>query len=277
MHIRVAQSLSGTTIPWLCDTMTNDAKHAMGNSPNSEFVIDPKGRVVRRRSCSSPQELRWDLGQLVGPVKNPTQVADLDLNVEPLPETVASGVVPRVVPPLGDMTAQRVVPQKSPEPFYAKLRVESSDLLRGSGDGALCLGFHLDPMYEVHWNNLAEPLFFKIKTPPGVAADPLEGQAPQVTVPADIDPREFLIHVTGRSEQPLQLEVQYFVCSDKEGWCKLIQQEYLVYLEKDRDGGSTLRRGQDGVLRPNAPFADAPRTPNFVPLALGAHFLRQGS
>lgn len=49
MHVREAKQRLGTRFRWLCDTMDNDLKHALGDRPNSEFVIDPEGRVVRKR------------------------------------------------------------------------------------------------------------------------------------------------------------------------------------------------------------------------------------
>ena len=38
-------------------------------------------------------------------------------------------------------------------PFYAKLRAEAEPEVLEKGSGKLYLGFHLDPLYEVHWNN----------------------------------------------------------------------------------------------------------------------------
>jgi len=42
--------------------------------------------------------------------------------------------------------------------YYAKLRAEADEPLLETGSGTMYLGFHLDPLYHVHWNNLAEPL-----------------------------------------------------------------------------------------------------------------------
>ena len=55
----------GSDIPWLCDSIANDLKHALGDRPNSEFVIDPQGRIVRRRAWSRPADLRKDLEELM--------------------------------------------------------------------------------------------------------------------------------------------------------------------------------------------------------------------
>ena len=72
MHVKQAEVQLGSRIPWIADTMTNELKHALGNIPDSEFIIDPDGRVVARRAWSNPSQLRRDLERLIGPVKSPT-------------------------------------------------------------------------------------------------------------------------------------------------------------------------------------------------------------
>ena len=47
MHVKEAQRTLGSEITWISDTMSNDLKHALGDSPNSEFVVDPAGKIVR--------------------------------------------------------------------------------------------------------------------------------------------------------------------------------------------------------------------------------------
>jgi hypothetical protein len=216
MHIQEARRTLGSEIPWLSDSMNNDLKHALGNSPNSEFVIDPEGKVAMRRAWSQPELLRQDLERLVGPVENPTQVSDLNLKVEPPPKVAASGVVPRVEVP-GIMRAVKVQPESSELPFYAKLRAEVDRDFFGTGEGILYLGFHVDPIYRVHWNNLVNPLKFEIK---------------------------FLLDVKRQKEsaEPLELAVRYFACNDDEGWCIPVTQKYSIYLESDSDLGLNLRR-----------------------------------
>ena len=63
---------------------------------DSEFLVDPRGRLVRKRVWSSPAQLRKDLEQLVGPVASPTQVSDLNLKTLPPPEAAARGVAGRL-------------------------------------------------------------------------------------------------------------------------------------------------------------------------------------
>ena len=78
----------GTQFRWICDSMDNDLKHALGDRPNSEFVIDPHGKIVVARQWSDPQALRTDLEDLVGPVARPTTVADLNMPPLRAPEGV---------------------------------------------------------------------------------------------------------------------------------------------------------------------------------------------
>ena len=53
MHVRQAEVQLGSRIPWIADAMTNELKHALGDMPNSEFIIDPGGRVAQTTTGSS--------------------------------------------------------------------------------------------------------------------------------------------------------------------------------------------------------------------------------
>ncbi|MEE8348137.1 MAG: hypothetical protein V3R94_01090 [Acidobacteriota bacterium] len=245
MHVKEAERTLGSEIPWISDTMGNDLKHALGDSPNSEFVVDPEGNFVVTRTWSSPQQLRRDLENLIGPVENPTQVSDLKMKFEPPPEIAASGVVPRVNVP-GRMHAVKVEPKESFQPFYMKLRAEADEALLGNGDGTLYVGFHVDPLYHVHWNNLVGPVKYQVTAPQGTTVSPSQGEGPKVEVASDVDPREFLMNVkiSEESQDPLHLAVHYFACNDEEGWCIPVSQEYDLYLQPDRDGGWNVLRGR---------------------------------
>ncbi len=243
-HVKEAQRKLATGVSWICDSMANDLKHALGDAPNSEFVIDPDGKIVRLRSWSSPELLRKDLVDLVGPVANPTRVADLPARpAVSAPKAAPQGVVPRLQLP-GGMQAVKVEPKSGQTPFYVKLRAEVDGQVLQAGKGKMYLGFHLDPLYEAHWNNLAQPLAYEIKSPAGTTVTPASGQGPKVNKESDIDPREFLVEIdSGKRKEPLEVTVRYTACSDKEGWCQLLTQQYTVYLERDRDGGTAMRRG----------------------------------
>ena len=45
LHVKEAERMLDTGITWLCDGIGNDAKHKMGNAPNSEFIVGPDGKV----------------------------------------------------------------------------------------------------------------------------------------------------------------------------------------------------------------------------------------
>ena len=44
MHVEEAKRRLGTSFNWLADTMDNVFHDAMGKTPNSELVIDPRWR-----------------------------------------------------------------------------------------------------------------------------------------------------------------------------------------------------------------------------------------
>ena len=245
MHVKEAQRTLGSKITWLSDGMDNDAKHVLGNRPNSEFIIDPQGVIIRSRMWSNPVQLRADLAELVGAVENPTKVEDLKMKTASPPRVAASGVVPRVAMP-GRMRAIQIEPKVGDTPFYAKLRAEVTPDVLQTGSGTMYLGFHIDPLYHVHWNNLAEPIRYEIKVPKGMTVTPAIGTGPKVDVEYDMDPREFLVEISNASfDAPLELTVEYFACNDEAGWCIPVTQTYAVYLAADRDGGQARRLGSE--------------------------------
>jgi len=293
-HIEAAKRQLGTEIPWLADSMTNQLKHAFGDRNNSEFVISPEGKVIIARSWSSPSQLRSDLVELVGKSETTTAISDLELKISTAipqkPEKVATGVIPRVERPSGAIALisksipysdLREAPRSSKEtdspshPLYAKLRVEATPTRFSAGStGTLYLGFHLDPIYPVHWNNLAAPLTFTIALPSGVTLSKASGTAdiPENT-PADSDPREFLLDFEIGEEvdlaEPLKLTVNYFACDDVDQWCKAVTQVYEIFLKTDRDAGRVQARGKRtgndrGKGRGQAPQGGSPQMPSIA-------------
>ncbi len=99
----------GPDFHWICDSMDNDLKHALGDRPNSEFIIDPKGEIVVARQWSKPAQLREELEELVGKVDRPTTVADLNMRQLPPPSKAATGIVKRVELP-GGMSPLKITP-----------------------------------------------------------------------------------------------------------------------------------------------------------------------
>lgn len=259
MHVAEAKRRLGSSVTWLADTISNDFHEAVGRTPNSEWVLDQTGIIVARRIWSAPEDLREDLAGLVGPVDPPTTVEDLDLpEQEPAP-TVTKGIVPRVQMPKGTMPLE-VEPQLSESriPFYAKLRAEGTPDLFEKGSGTLYLGFHLDPLYKVHWNNEVDPVAFEVKAPEGVQVTPASGVAIDPEEPADADPREFLVEVAGASGQTLDLSVRYYACDDALTFCIPVQQQYKVHLERDWNHDWSVRTDAEGEWKFGIPGAPPP-------------------
>ncbi len=244
-HARQAEKQLGATVPWLVDAMDNRLKHALGDRANSEFIVDPKGIIVRKRAWSHPAEVRTDLEKLVGPVENITREEDVKLKLElPIKSAAARGVVPRLKRS-EQMQAIVIVPKIDPKgpSFFAKLRAETDPDLFRDGAGKLYLGFHLDPLHEAHWNNLTKPLSFKLEVPEGVKIGKLSFESPPVMAPSDSDPREFLVDVENWPEgKSIRLSVIYYACVGKET-CHTVKQEYEIHLERDRDAGKARGEG----------------------------------
>lgn len=248
-HVQAARSSLKTEFTWICDNMENDLKHALGDRPNSEFVIDPEGRVVIKRSWSDPKQLREDLEKLVGKSETTTKVADLGFEVKPRPEQAARGVVPRLELTEG-MTALKseLISSSEGEQYYVKLRAEANERLLKTGNGKLYLAFHVDPIYQVHWNNDSMQLEYEMQLPSGVKANQPSGKGPQVDVSADADPREFLIDITSGepSRQPIEVTARFMICDDAETFCIPVTEVFQVYLVEDPELGwrsASRRRG----------------------------------
>lgn len=239
MHIAQAKSRFKTEIPWICDTMSHDVENAFGGAPNGEYILDPEGKIVRKRFWSNPKTLRSDLEELVGKVDKITQVEDLPTAFHPEPRKIASGVVPRIELP-GRMRPLDVdyVPDDD-HPFFAKLRVEGTPRLFNTGKGEMYLGVYLDPLYQVHWNNRAGRVKLEFKSEGNVILEQETLVSDEVTEDADVDPRQFLIDVKVKnSNAPLIVFMTYTVCDDAETFCKQITQEYHVNLRPNTNLGT---------------------------------------
>lgn len=244
MHVQQAQKQFGTQIPWIVDDIDNRLKHALGDRPNSQFLISPEGVVVRKRAWSNPQQVRNDLVELVGPTDKITQVDELNLAIQlPLSGGAARGVVPRVKRP--QMLPIQMAPkvEENGIPFYAKLRAEADAGVLKDGSGTLYLGFHLDPFHNAHWNNLTEPLTFTLEADESVQFEQTKISAEKVDVASDADPREFLLKVKAWPEnQPVKLTVTYYACVGEET-CHTVRQEYILHRVRDMDGGGARGEG----------------------------------
>lgn len=243
-HAKQAEKQLGATIPWLVDGIDNAFKHAMGDRANSEYVIDPQGRIVVKRAWSDPAAVRRDLERLIGPVPRITPVSEIKLKIEPpIPAPAARGIVPRLKrEKMGALAMRPEIDPRGP-PFFAKLRAEADESLLTNGRGRLYLGFHLDPLHRAHWNNLTRPLRWTIEPAEGLAVEPANGSAPAVEAGGDSDPREFLVDVSSWPEDvPLRVTVAYFACTEDKT-CHAVRQSYTVHRRRDRDGGAARGEG----------------------------------
>lgn len=249
MHVKEADRQLDTDWTWLADAPDNQVKQAFGNRNNSEFIIDPEGKIIRARTWSNVETLRNDLVELVGEVETPTTIADLDREPggKALKLEIARNVVPRVPNPSG---AQAMVVQasESEQPYYVKLRVDAESSVIRSGEGQMKLGFHLDPIHQVHWNNLAEPLKYEFTSDNGEIT-PAAAVGPEVEAEADYDPREFLVEISrADTTKPLTLTVSYFPCHDVDEWCKMVRQEFRIEFKVDQHAGRPRSSGRGGQM-----------------------------
>lgn len=231
------------------DAIDNRLKHALGDRPNSEFILDPEGKIVRKRSWSNVETTRKDLEKLVGTVEKVTKASDVKIRLQvATKKDVPTGVVPRVSRSRMRALQFEAKTKGKDEKFLAKLRPEASSDLVSRGNGKLYLGFHLDPIYNAHWNNLAPPIKVKLTAPEGVKLSKTEWTGPKPKVESDGDPREVMIDVEGwDSGKPLKVEVTYYACIGDEQ-CLAMHQEYTLSNKSDRDGGSA--RGGGFAARP---------------------------
>lgn len=239
LHVAEARRMTGTQIPWLCDTMDDAATKAFRGTYNGEFILDPQGKFVRQRFWSNPRTLRADLTELVGPVENPTKIKDLPVRFRPEPRKVSSGVVKPIKLPRG-LTPIKLEykPIGDNRPLYVKLRAEMTPE-QVDGKFQMYLGFYVDPIHKTHWNNAAGKVRVEITAPKemGFAETKLEG--PKVEVDADVDPRMFLVDFDSKGDLgPIQIKLHYVVCDDAETFCFPVTQEFAV-TPKPLGNGST--------------------------------------
>ena len=237
MHIDEAKRSLGTKVPWIADSMENELKEAYVFASNPEFIFAPDGTVVHREPWTRGTSLRAQLEKLVGPSAQTTSIEQLGLpEIERVTEGNRQGLLERVSVQ-GMAVPVKFQSMKSDLAWYAKMRPEVNQQLSRTGSGQLYLGFHLDPIYPVQWNNLAQPLTFEIAGN-GVQITPSTGQAARPSVETDSDPREFLVDVKNWNEnQPLTLTVNYVACNKADNSCTPIRQQYQVFRETDPAAG----------------------------------------
>jgi hypothetical protein len=254
-QVDYAKELLQTTIPWLTDTMDNEMKQYFAMTPNWQFIFDRDGKIVHRDSWGRGSSLREALEKRVGPSDKITTVADLNLpkfgshqtsvaNANFEPKRVDGVAVPLRVAAGGDEADIEEIESRNygESNRYVKLRPEADQQLVQTGTGQLYLGFRQDPVLGAHWNNLATPPKYRI-TADGVTVTPSMAEAPKLNVESDTEPREFLVDVKNwKAGMPITVEIQYFACNEKKGWCEAVEQTFTVWLEKDETAGMVSGR-----------------------------------
>ena len=190
---------------------------------------------------SNAETLRKNLIDLVGPVANISTIESLDLPpVSPM-GTSSEGVVERIT--VNETLIPIVVQPNHTSIAYVKLRAEVTRSMLQDGSGKLYLGFHLDPIHNVHWNNLVDPLKYDITVPEGTNIQEATGMAPIINQPSDADPREFLIEVNNwKSGDQMPIDVIYYACDEDDKWCKIVVQDYTLILDPDPYAGRVIGR-----------------------------------
>ena len=131
--------------------------------------------------------------------------------------------------------------------FIFKLARGTRELYE-TGKGSMYIGFHLDPLYRVHWNNEAPALEYEITMSSGASVSPASGMGAHPEEKADADPREFILEVDAEPGQIMQLDVKYYACDDAQTFCVPVKQKYELTLARDVNHGWSIRTGADGSL-----------------------------
>ena len=72
MHVAEAKERLGTKVPWIMDTIDDSFRTAMRTNSNSVFVISPDSEIVYAADRMNGDGFRRELGNIVGPIENPT-------------------------------------------------------------------------------------------------------------------------------------------------------------------------------------------------------------
>ncbi|MEM7475835.1 MAG: hypothetical protein AAF483_12660 [Planctomycetota bacterium] len=230
LHIQEAKRSLGTQVEWLADDEKNSFSKRMGRAPNSEFIVNPEGKIVSSRGWNRPALLRKKLADLVGPADNPTNPADLNLP-KPRPAEIAQrGLVPQIELPEDAIEIQvQAAETEFSDPHFVKLRADVSSDLIFAGVGDLYLNFELDPIHRAHWNNLGDPFQLKLEAVDSVELSENEVEGPKLEVEGDADARQFKLAVDDWNPgATIVLKARYILCHDEDGWCKPIEREFRV-------------------------------------------------
>lgn len=245
-HTQEAKKLLRTRIPWLCDGMDNSVATVLERGVNTLFIYTQDGVEKYAGNLSDMDRFRKILADTGGPIDSPTpantfsspEIAPIKYPAEQWMKRV------KIRPPKDLFLPLKTTPSNSRKPFYVKLRAEASKELLETGNGRMYLGFHVDPLYEAKWNNLAMPLEYTIKMPRETAASPSKAQAQKVEKrPTDSEPREFMIEVRKwNATNPIAVTITYSILSTRSNRIIEVSQRHLIRLQVDPFGGAVIGR-----------------------------------
>ncbi|MEI6891850.1 MAG: right-handed parallel beta-helix repeat-containing protein [Pontiella sp.] len=244
-HAQVAQEQLQTSVPWVYDGLDNQAAKALAKESEANvFIFSKSGEETYQGALSEPGLFRDMLIQLAGAVEQPYNLETLPTSLmQPQKMAAIKFVVrPQVSVSTDQFKPLLISPKESSNPFYVKARVEASETLLATGNGKLYLGFHIDPLYRVEWNNLSAPLKYMIKTPQGVVAPSIHSAARVSATATDSEPREFILQARQLNlDKPLLLQVTYSIHTTAKRNIEVVQQ-YTIDLKIDAFGGNVIGR-----------------------------------
>jgi hypothetical protein len=247
LQLAEARKKLGTKVPWIADTMEDDIRVGLRSGSWSVFLISPEGEVIYGSGSIEAKGLRNALTKAVGPVVDPTNTDELDLPKIARNEKLENRDSDLGVARPDGLTILKIVPHKAEETYYVKLRAEAEEALLVTGTGRLFLGFYPDPIHDVHWNNLAPPMQYKLSLPEGVNATPTVANALKGTGDGDTKPRQFWVDIV--SDKPfrsIELKLDYYACTAD--MCLPLTHEYTIQMENENRGSRTygMNKGNKG-------------------------------
>ncbi len=264
---QLAHSLLKTRPDWFCDGMDNAVLSDLtaAHPTHNVLICDARAEEYFTGKVSEEILIRKALADLVGPAPTQTTASRYPSPRIPAKELAPPNLFDRIHfnPTKEIFSALKTEPQHSAEPCYAKLRAEADEKLLESGNGRLYLGFHLDPLYKMQWDDRAEAPSYRLVTSTGIVS-PSVDSAEEIRIEEyDNEPREFM--VTARQldlSKPLMLQVSYTVCAPDQNKSIPVTQRYIIHLETDPVAGAAFRR--------QIPHTDPKRTKRryFMPGAL---------
>lgn len=245
LQLAEARKKLGTKTPWLADTMDDSLRIGLGANSQSVYLISPEGEVLYANGRVVRADLRHALTAALGAPEKETQVADLKLPINQRPGKLVNEDSTLGVNRPEGLTILKITPKTPDKTYYVKLRAEGDDALIKTGTGRLFLGFYPDPIHDAYWNNLTEPMRYKLTLPEGMTATPVEASAKKGDGDKDTKPRQFWVDIKSE-EKPgkITLTLDYYGCTPDQ--CMALTHDYTIALEDENRGSRTYGMNRGG-------------------------------